>query len=72
MGAIRVKFHNEQEEKVLLSFLDSLNYEYEEQYTSDEEKEIDAGLSRSLDDVANGRVSAHESVRQRIKDKWGV
>jgi hypothetical protein len=72
MGAIRVKFHNEQEEKVLLTILDSLNYDYEDQYTSGEEKEIEAGLNRSFDDISNGRVSSDESVRQRINAKLGI
>lgn len=50
MGAIKVKFHSEQEEKVLLTILDSLNYDYEPQYSSQEEVLINEALGRSEKD----------------------
>jgi len=35
MTSLTVKIHNEQEEKVLIAFLDSLNYEYDEDLNDD-------------------------------------
>lgn len=72
MGAIRVTFHNEQEEKVLLSILDSLNYDYETQYSVEDQKSIAAALERSEVDFEAGRFSSHEAVMDRVKSKYGL
>lgn len=72
MNAIKVNFNNEQEEKVLLTILDSLNYDYESQYSQEDEKAIDEALQRSMTDFDRGRVSAHTEVMQRVKDKYGI
>ena len=70
MAVVKVKFHNEQEEKVLLSILDSLNYDYEPQYSADEEQQIAQALERSENDFVTGRFSSHEEVMNRIKAKY--
>jgi len=72
MNAIKVNFNNEQEEKVLLTILDSLNYDYESQYSQEDERAIDEALQRSMTDFDRGRVSAHIQVMQRVKDKYDI
>jgi hypothetical protein len=72
MGAIKVNFHNEQEEKVLLSILDSLNYDYESQHSSKEEALITEALERSEKDFIAGRSSKHQDVMNRAKAKYGL
>lgn len=71
MEAIKVKFHNEQEEKVLLSILDSLEYDYEPQYSKKEEELIAQALERSDIDFVEGRVSSHSDVMKRAQAKYG-
>lgn len=70
MGAIKVNFHSEQEEKVLLSILDSLEYDYERQYSKKEEELIAQALERSDIDFAEGRVSSHSDVMKRVQKKY--
>lgn len=72
MGVIKVNFHNEQEEKVLLSILDSLNYDYESEYSSKEEALITEALERSEKDFIAGRFSKHQNVINRVKAKYGL
>ncbi len=72
MGAIKVNFHNEQEEKVLLSILDSLNYDYEPQYPATEELQIAQALERSERDFESGKFSFHSDVLNRVKAKYGL
>jgi len=72
MGAIKVIFHNEQEEKVLLSILDSLNYDYESEHSSKEETMITEALERSEKDFIAGRFSKHNDVMNRVKAKYGL
>ena len=72
MKAIKVNFNNEQEEKVLLSILDSLNYDYEPQYSSNDELLISQALERSNLDHEKGQTSNHEEVIGRIKDKYDL
>ncbi|WP_236977692.1 hypothetical protein [Membranihabitans maritimus] len=67
MDAIKVTFRDEQEEKVLLSILDSLSYDYEPQYSIEEEEKIAAALKRSKEDFQAGRFSEHKDVMKRIK-----
>ncbi len=69
MGAIKVTFHSEQEEKVLLSILDTLNYDYEPQYSAKEEVLINKALERSENDFNAGRFSKHQDVMNRVKAK---
>ena len=71
MGAIKVNFHNEQEEKVLLSILDSLDYDYEPQYSEKDESLIEQALERSDRDFAEGRFSSHADVMNRVRAKYG-
>ena len=72
MKAIKVNFNNEQEEKVLLSILDSLNYDYEPQYSSNDELLISQALERSNRDYEEGNTSNHEDVMSRIKDRYDL
>ena len=72
MNAIKVNFNNEQEEKVLLTILDSLNYDYESQYSLEDEKAIEEALQRSMTDFDSGRVSTHTQIMQGGKDKYGL
>ena len=72
MRPIKVNFQNEQEEKVLLSILDSLNYDYEPQYSSDDELLIDQALEHSNRDFEEGNTSSHEEVMSRIKNKYDI
>lgn len=72
MGAIKVNFHSEQEEKVLLSILDSLNYDYEPQHSPEEKVLITEALERSDKDFIAGRFSKHQDVMDRIKTKCGL
>lgn len=72
MKAIKVNFQSEQEEKVLLSFLDSLNYDYELEYSSDDELLINQALKRSNQDFDEGRSSSHDDVMNRVKKKYGL
>ena len=72
MGAIKVKFHNEQEEKVLISILDSLNYDYEPQYTTEDESSIAEALERSEKNFQDGLFSTHQEVMERAKNKYGL
>ena len=65
MTSLTVKIHNEQEEKVLLAFLDSLNYEYDEDLNENEDTTAyllsnDANkthLEKSLQEAKHGKVS---------------
>jgi hypothetical protein len=72
MRAIKVNFQNEQEEKVLLSILDSLNYDYEPEYSSDDESLINQALERSNQDFEAGRTSSHNEVMDRVSKKYGL
>lgn len=72
MNTIKVNFHNEQEEKVLVSFLESLNYDYEAAYTDDEKVLIDTALERSLADSAAGRVYPHSEVMAKVKSRFNL
>ncbi|HUH33031.1 MAG TPA: hypothetical protein VLZ28_03705 [Daejeonella sp.] len=72
MKAIRVNFNNEQEEKVLLSILDSLNYDYEPQYSSNDELLISQALESSNRDHEEGNTSSHEDVMNRIKTRYDL
>ena len=72
MNAIKVNFNNEQEEKVLLTILDSLNHDYESQYSLEDEKAIEEALQRSMTDFDSGRVSTYTQIMQRVKDKYDL
>lgn len=72
MGAVKVNFNNQQEEKVLLSILDSLAYDYEAQHSATDEALITKALERSQQDFDAGRTISHESVMQSIKLKYGI
>jgi hypothetical protein len=72
MGAIKVNFHNQKEEKVLLSILDSLDYDYEAEHTLAEEELIAKALERSQKDIKEGRTLPHSAVMESIKLKYGI
>ena len=72
MGAVKVIFHNRQEEKVLLSILDSLNYDYEAQFSPAEETLIAKALERSQLDIIEGRTIPNTFVMESIKLKYGI
>jgi hypothetical protein len=72
MGAIKVNFHNQKEEKVLLSILDSLDYDYEAEHTLVEEELIAKALERSQKDIKEGRTLPHSVVMESIKLKYGI
>lgn len=71
MGAIKVTFHNEHEERVLLSILDSLSYDYEPQFIPEEEQEVAKALERGERDFHEGRFSSHADVMKRVREKYG-
>ncbi|MBF9251941.1 hypothetical protein I2I11_01415 [Pontibacter sp. 172403-2] len=61
MRTLIFNFHNEQEEKVLLAFLDSLKYDYQrvdEQESFQLSDEEVKGLLQTKRDFMEGRVSA--------------
>ena len=72
MNAIKVNFHNEQEEKVLISILESLNYDYEAQYSSDDKKSINTAIKRSIADSEAGRVHHHEDVMAELRARYNL
>lgn len=72
MGAVKVNFNNQQEEKVLLSILDSLAYDYEAQHSATDEALITKALERSQQDFDAGKTIPHARVMQSIKLKYGI
>lgn len=70
MGAVKVNFNNPQEEKVLLSRLDSLNYDYEAQFSTSEEDLIAKALYQSQQDFNAGRTLPHAVVMENVKLKY--
>ena len=72
MSTIKVNFHNEQEEKVLLSILESLNYDYEAEYTDEDRKAINASIARGIADSEAGRVYSHEEVMANIRTRYNL
>lgn len=72
MGAVKVNFNNQQEEKVLLSILDSLDYDYEAQFTAAEEDLITKALELSQQDFDAGLTMPHATVMQGVKLKYGI
>jgi hypothetical protein len=72
MGAIKITFHNEQEEKVLISFLDSLNYDYEPQYSTNDELAIAKSLKKSENEYVMGKTNSHEEVMKKVKSKYDL
>ncbi len=72
MTTLTFNFHNEQEEKVLLAFLDSLQYDYQraEDKEADElsEEEIQ-GLLQTKHDFQAGNTTARswEEIKREIK-----
>lgn len=72
MRTLTFNFHNEQEEKVLLAFLDSLKYDYrrvdepEDFHLSEEEVK---GLLQTKRDFLEGRTSARswEDIKRDLR-----
>lgn len=64
MTSLTVKIHNEQEEKALIAFLDSLHYEYEETDDMDTTEYLLSSvamknhLDESIQQAKEGKVSA--------------
>ncbi len=74
MTSLTVKIHNEQEEKVLLAFLNSLNYEYDEDLIDDKTdtteyllsgKAMKKHLEQSMKEAEEGKVKSIS-----INDLW--
>jgi hypothetical protein len=71
MTSLTVKIHNEQEEKVLLAFLDSLNYEYDEDLDEDttayllSNDAMKKHLEKSIKEAEEGKVKSIP-----ISDLW--
>jgi hypothetical protein len=72
MTAVKVNFHNEQEERVLLSILESLDYDYEIQYSESAETAIDKALKESITDAEAGRIQSHEDVMKNARARFGL
>ena len=72
MKTISFNFHNEQEEKVLLAFLDSLQYDYKSQEEDKEafelsEEEVQSMLQTKRDFLAgNTTARPWEEIRQEL------
>lgn len=72
MKTLTFNFHNEQEEKVLLAFLDSLHYDYrpvEEPETFQFSQEEIKGLLQTKQDFLEGKTTARpwEEIKQNLK-----
>jgi hypothetical protein len=72
MKTLTFNFHNEQEEKVLLAFLDSLQYDYrpvEEQETFPFSPEEIKSLLQTKQDFLDGKTSARpwEEIKQQLR-----
>jgi hypothetical protein len=72
MNTIKVNFHNEQEEKVLISILESLNYDYEPEYTGEAKKAINESIDRAITDSKAGRVYSHEEVMAEARARYNL
>jgi hypothetical protein len=74
MTSLTVKIHNEQEEKVLIAFLDSLNYEYDEDLTDDKTDATEYLLSSDAmkKHLEQGISEANEGKVKPVslKDLW--
>jgi len=67
MTSLTVKIHNEQEEKVLIAFLNSLNYEYDEDLIEDKvdtteyllsNEAMKKHLEQSMKEAEDGKVKS--------------
>ena len=72
MKTLTFNFHNEQEEKVLLAFLDSLQYDYrpvEEQETFPFSPEEIKSLLQTKQDFLDGKTFARpwEEIKQQLR-----
>ena len=72
MRTLTFNFHNEQEEKVLLAFLNSLKYDYrcvDEQETFQLSDEEVKGLLQTKRDFLEGRTTARpwEDIKRDLK-----
>lgn len=72
MRTLTFNFHNEQEEKVLLAFLDSLKYDYrcvDEQETFQLSDEEVKGLLQTKRDFLEGRTTARswEDIKRDLR-----
>lgn len=72
MNTIKVNFHNDQEEKVLISILESLNYDYEPEYTNEDKKAINASIDRAIADSEAGRVYSHDEVMAEVRARYNL
>ena len=72
MTTVKVNFHNEHEERVLLSILESLEYDYELQYSDDKKQAINEALKRSIADSEAGRVYPHDEVMKNARSRYGL
>lgn len=57
---------------MLLSILDSLDYDYETQHTLAKEELLAKALERSQKDIEEGRILPHSVVMESIKLKYGI
>jgi len=72
MKTLIFNFHNEQEEKVLLAFLDSLHYDYrpvEEQEAFQFSQEEIKSLLQTKQDFLEGKTTARpwEEIKQNLR-----
>lgn len=72
MNAITINFHNDQERKILLSILDSLDYDYEPKFSPSDEASIEKALNKSSENLENNRFSTHSDVVGRVTKKYGL
>jgi hypothetical protein len=72
MTTVKVNFHNEQEERVLLSILESLEYDYELQYSDESKQAINEALKRSTEDSEADRVYSHEEAMKIARSRFGL
>lgn len=74
--SVLVNIQNEQEEKVLLAFLDSLHYNYRSNIGDELDQINDAFLdqyNKEIDDadaeIESGDYVSHEDVKQLLRDR---